>query len=80
MQSHVYVQTISRPRHGAAQLARFNDLPDHAHTTSFVAESILGKGRSTIDRLRKEGVLETVKQGRTVRITVGSIRKALAAR
>jgi hypothetical protein len=77
MQSHVFTQFLARPRHGSAQLARFNDLPDEALTTSFVAESILGAGRSTIDALRRAGVLETIKQGRTVRIKVGSIRRAL---
>lgn len=77
MYAHLYVQTPSRPRHGSAQLERFHALPDEALTTSFVAESILGKGRTSIDALRKAGVLETVKEGHTVRITVGSIRRAL---
>lgn len=80
MQSRVFRQTAARPRHGSAQLPRFGDLPDEALTTSFVAESVMGAGRSTIDALRRAGVLETVKQGRTVRIKVGSIRRALAAR
>jgi hypothetical protein len=82
VQSRIFqgAETRSRPRHGSAQLSRFDDLPDEALTTCFVAEVVLGKGRSTIDALRRAGVLETVKQGRTVRIKVGSIRRALASK
>lgn len=79
MYSRIFLNRVSRPRHGSAQLGRFNDLPDDALTTSFVAECVLGKGRSSVDAMRKAGVLESVKQGRNVRIRVGSIRKALAA-
>lgn len=80
MQSHVFTQILARPRHGVAQLERFDKLPDEAETTSYVAECILGLGRSTIDRLRREGTLQTVKRGRSVRISVGSIRRALATK
>ena len=68
---------MKRPRHGAAQLTHFDALPDDALTTTFVAEVMLGLGRSSIDELRRSGALETVKQGKTVRFRVGSIRKAL---
>ncbi|HEX4353538.1 MAG TPA: hypothetical protein VHZ95_11495 [Polyangiales bacterium] len=79
MQTHLYFETKGRPRHGAGQLAKFSELDDTALTSSFVAEMLLGKSRSSIDTLRREGRLEFVKEGRNVRIRVGSIRTLLRA-
>jgi hypothetical protein len=72
----------SRGRHGASQIGRFADLPDSAVVSSAVAEAVLGCSRSTVDKLRKQGRLETRSfgvNGRGVRIVVGSIRRALEA-